>query len=284
MSRPTTTTSAAAVKKDLLARIGLTEGADEQAIEAAHSSITEYLDAAPDDLRGWADRRQREADRIHILLTGPEADLEPLAARPAPAAAAPVRRLSKPVLWLGGVAAVIALIVGVYFIGRPPSSLPAMTAAEASATPSAAGLDQAKVAALMAKIQANPKDVESLQALSDLYYQAQDFTNAKVFISKVLDVDPKNEKALIGLGALDFNVGDLESAEKVWKQAVALYPNNPEVHYDLGFLYMTKKQTDLMQQEWAKVIELAPDSDLAKNVQSHVGSVKTPSPTPSTSK
>jgi len=285
MPSPTTTASAAALKKDLLARLGLTEEADIDAIEAAHSSISDYLDAAPDDLRRWALRRQGEADRIHALLTGPEEDLEPLAVRTGTDAPAPTRRrVPKQLLWLGGLVAVIALVVGVYWMGRPPSSLPAMTTAEGTPSASAGALDQAKVADLMAKIQANTKDVESLQALSDLYYQATDYANAKVFILKVLDVDPKNEKALIGLGALNFNSGDLAAAEKVWKQAAVLYPNNPEVHYDLGFLYMTKKQNDLMKQEWAKVVELAPDSDLAKNVQSHVGTVKTPSPTPSASK
>ena len=45
------------------------------------------------------------------------------------------------------------------------------------------------------------------------------------------------------------------------------------MHYDLGFLYMTTKQTDKMKAEWDLVVKLAPDSNYAKTVQSHVGSV-----------
>ena len=43
---------------------------------------------------------------------------------------------------------------------------------------------------------------------------------------------------------------------------------------------MTTGRNDQMRTEWAKVVELAPDSELAKTVQSQVGAVTTPSPTP----
>ncbi|MBC7305643.1 MAG: hypothetical protein H5T80_01710, partial [Dietzia sp.] len=68
----TTTTSAARVKSDLLARLGLDGSADDQAVESTHEQIVEYLEGAPDDIRGWADRRQQEVDRVFALLTGPE--------------------------------------------------------------------------------------------------------------------------------------------------------------------------------------------------------------------
>lgn len=286
MTRAQSASSVSTVRKDLLARLGLPATADEQAVSAAHAQIIDFLDAAPDDIAGWADRRRQEADRIVALLDGPEPELVSAApvvsAAPAPRPAAPRRSLPRPAMvGLLGVVA-LAVIVGVYQFGKPSTDLPAMTAAQGATASAAPTLDATKLADLMKKVQDNPKDAESLQAIADLYYNAGDFKNSKTFLDKILAFDPKNEKALVGSGAAAFNAGDTAGAEKVWTQAAEFYPNNVEVHYDLGFLYMTTNRTDKMKAEWATVVKLAPDSDMAKNVQQHVSST-TASPSPGAS-
>ena len=287
MSRVQTAT-ATKVRAELLGRLGLPADTRDDALEDAHRRLAEFLDGAPDDLRGWADRRQAEADRIHGLLTGPDAELADLVAA-RQAAVAPARSgFPTWARWLAGAAVVAAVIVGVYQVGKPPSDLPAMTAAEgASATPAAQGLDQARVAELMGKLQANPQDVDTLHGLADVYYAAGDYPQAGQWLQKVLDIDPTNEKGLVAIGATAFNQGDLTRAEQVWNRAAELYPNNPEVFYDLGFLYMTTQRAAEMKAAWEKVVAIAPDSAFAQTVQSHVGSVKpeampTPAATPET--
>ena len=282
----TTTMSPASVKSDLLARLGLRAEADEQELKSTHDTIVEYLDAAPSDIRGWADRRQQEVDRIFTLLTGPESELQALA-RPATRGAAPAagqtgqsNQTNRLLLGVIAVLVTIGVVVGVYWIGKP--AVPDMTAAQQT-TQTAPALDQAKLAELTKKVTANPKDVASLQGIADLYFNAQDWTNAKAFAQKILAVDPKNEQGLVSLGAAAYNGGDTATAEKTWKNGVALFPNSAELHYDLGFLYMTTGRNDLMKVEWAKVVELDPKSELAKTVQSQVGAVTKPS-APATTK
>ncbi len=74
----TGTTSDAVVTRDgLLARFGLDAAADDQEVETTYDRIGDFLDQAPSEIRGWADRRQQEADRIFSLLTGPESQLVP---------------------------------------------------------------------------------------------------------------------------------------------------------------------------------------------------------------
>ncbi len=135
----------------------------------------------------------------------------------------------------------VGVVFGVYWVGRP--TVPDVTAgasASSAASPSAApALDQAQLAALTAKVTANPKDVASLQKITDLYFAANDWTDAKAAAQKVLDVDPTNEQGLISLGAASYNGGDNASAEKAWKAGIKAHPKNAEMHYDLGFLYMT---------------------------------------------
>ncbi|HEU5143708.1 MAG TPA: hypothetical protein VFT81_00915 [Dermatophilaceae bacterium] len=277
----TTTMSPASVKSDLLARLGLRAEADEQELENTHDTIVEYLEAAPSDIRGWADRRQQEVDRIFALLTGPESEL-PAIARPAARGAVPTAgQTSQPnqtnrlLLGIIAVLVTIGVVVGVYWMGKP--SVPEMTAAQQT-TQTQPVLDQAKLAELTKKVAANPKDVASLQGIADLYFNVQDWTNAKVYAQKILAVDPKNEQGLVSLGAAAYNGGDMATAEKTWKSGVQLFPKSAELHYDLGFLYMTTGRSDLMKAEWDKVVAIDPNSELAKTVKSQVGAVTTPPP------
>lgn len=288
MSRPkgatSTTTSPAHVKTDLLARLGLDPAADDQAVETAHDHIVDFLDEAPDDIRAWADRRQQEVDRIFALLTGPESDLRALGRPSAPqravaaAAPAPPNRTNRLLIGVVAVLVTVGVVLGVYWVGKP--SVPDITSAQAAqASQTAPVVDQAKIAELTKKVEANPKDIASLQAIADVYFNGQDWGNARKYAQKVLDVDAKNAQGLISLGAASYNGGDQKAAEQAWKTGVQLFPKNAELHYDLGFLYMTTGRSDLMKAEWAKVVELAPNSDLAKTVQSQVGSVTKPSAT-----
>jgi cytochrome c-type biogenesis protein CcmH/NrfG len=285
MSRPegststTTRQSAARIKSDLLARLGLDPEADEEAVETTHDQIVEYLEAAPSDIRGWADRRQQEIDRIFDLLTAPESQLQTIARQaPQQDAAAPSQgnRTNRTLLGVIAVLVTIGVVVGIYWVGRPSVPDVSATAAQNGTSQTTGLVDQAKLAALTSKVAANPKDIASLQAIADLYFNANDWANAKQAAQEVLAVDPKNEQGLISVGAAAYNGGDTTTAEKVWKTGVQLHPKNAELHYDLGFLYMTTGRSAQMRTEWAQVVAIAPNSDLAKTVQSQVGAVGKP--------
>ena len=183
-------------------------------------------------------------------------------------------------MWVAVPVAVVAIVAGVFYAGRG-SSVPGITGTPtASATTAASGgptavpVDPAKVAALMTKIGANPKDTASLQALGDIYFGALDYKSATTWEQKVLAIDPKNQVALLSLGAAEFNVGNNADAKTQWLIAAGLYPNVAEVHYDLGFLYMSQTPPDTvnMNAEWKKVVAIDPNSALAKSVTTHMAS------------
>ncbi|MEP7191348.1 MAG: hypothetical protein ABI903_00615 [Actinomycetota bacterium] len=162
--------------------------------------------------------------------------------------------------------------------GGPSGSATAAPSGGATTAP----VDPTKVASLMQKVVANPKDKASLQALGDVYFAAGDYKNATVWDQKVLTVDPKNRLALLGVGAAQFNLGNSAYAERQWLFAAGLYPEDAEVHYDLGFLYMSATPPDSakMMVEWKKVVAIDPNSNLAKTVATHLSSSTAPS-TPS---
>ena len=149
-----------------------------------------------------------------------------------------------------------------------------------SAVASAPVLDQAAVAALMVKIQANPKDADSLMALGDEYYKTGDFKTASDWYAKVTSVEPTVARGFLALGAAAFNQGDSSTALTAWTKVLTIDETNVEAHYDLGFLYLNQQPPDMagVQREWSRVVALAPDSDIAKTVKAHLDALASAAP------
>jgi len=169
-------------------------------------------------------------------------------------------------------ALVIVVVLGFNAGGTSASVIGAGVTPAPSAAARTPFLDQAAVAALMVKIQSNPKDADSLMALGDEYYNTGDFKTAGDWFAKVTAVEPTNVRGFLALGATAFNQDDAATAETAWKQAVTIDDKNVEAHYDLGFLYLNRQPADMagVQREWSRVVELAPDSDIAKTVKAHL--------------
>ena len=291
----------AELRNELLGRLGLRDNASDQDVESAHNGLVEFLELAPREVKSWAAARTTDVDEAFALLSGPEQDLIPLARATAIVQDAPVRtspptaspaapgafaalatRKRTQLVWAAVLLLVAAVVFAVYYMGKP--SVPGISGTPTGQQTTAAGgatpVDQAKVAALMQKISANPKDIASLQGLGDLYFAATDYKNASLWEQKILAVDPKNQVALLALGAAQFNLGNAVEAKKQWLVAAGLYPNVAEVHYDLGFLYFSQTPPDTanMTAEWKKVVAIDPNSQLAKTVSTHLqSSSSTPS-------
>jgi cytochrome c-type biogenesis protein CcmH/NrfG len=188
-----------------------------------------------------------------------------------------LRRLA---IGVAGVAVLAAIVYGGFQMGNAPAAATVTPTASAAATPA---LDQAKVAALMAKIQANPNDKQALLDLGDAFFKAGDYATSATWLEKAVALDGSNVTARLALGAARFNLGDSDAAKAQWNEALKLDANNVEAHYDLGFLYFNADPQDLagVQREWGEVIALAPGTDVARVVKAHLDALKSQAPTTS---
>ena len=297
------------LERELLGRLGLSMDANTQDLERAHDELIEFLELAPHELRGWADRQVALADEAYVLLSDPTRSLsdvsidtvpniavagelvsrqvvpsrdavahEPTArpAMPAPAVERGGRsQVRRVLIAAAGVVAVLTVVFAVYATGAP--AVPGVTGTPVPEASGVAGVDTAQVGALMQNIQADPTDVASLQALADTYFQASDYVTAAEWERKVLALDPKNITALLGLGAATFNQGNAVEAEEHWLAVLDIDPYNLEAHYDLGFMYFSQNPPDIERTtaEWNSVIEIAPESDIAKTVATHLDTLQT---------
>jgi cytochrome c-type biogenesis protein CcmH/NrfG len=273
-----TVNSADEFRAELLDRLGLPADATDADVEATHRAAVALVASAPEAQREWAQEHLAEVEAVRSLLE------ETVSPEDAAAADAPTGRRRVP--WIAWAVAAILLAAGAAFAvhSMTGSTVPAMDAADPTTSASAAPtLDAAQVSALMQKITTNPKDVASLGALADMYFQAGDYKNSAVFTKKVLEITPKAASSWVNLGAAQFNQGDAKGAETSWLKAVALDPKLAEAHYDLGFLYLSSSKPDMakVKAEWEKVVAIDPTSDIAKNVQTHLKSLESASPAPS---
>ncbi len=145
------------------------------------------------------------------------------------------------------VAAIGIVAVFGFNAGGSAQAIGANPGASAAPAASAPVLDQAKVAELMGKIQANPKDADSLMALGDEYYKIGDFATAGDWFTKVTALEPTNVRGFLALGATGFNSGDLDAAEVAWRKALDIDPKSVEANYDLGFLYFNRQPPDMAE-------------------------------------
>lgn len=262
-------------KTVLYAQLGLTAQASDQDIEAAHKELVSFLESAPDGVRRWAQSEIAAADEAYALLSEPAIVKN---TRPSP----PVNRFAA-----GAVAlvVVIAVIVAVYNVGGGRSGSEAKKTEKDQAA-SLSLTDQARIARLMKKVEADPKDVTSRIKLGDIYFKAGDYKSAGGWMDQAVKIDPKNVTALLALGAVQFNLNGIADARRQWLRVIAIDPKNVEAYYDLGFLYLSQKPPDKASARaaWKKVVELAPKSSVARTVADHLKSLKvSPEPTSSAS-
>ena len=219
----------------------------------------------------------------------PAAPAAPVPSSPAsswlPAALAGNKPLQKKLAVAAAAVLVVGVGFGVYF--NKGSDVPGISGtptgqqSQASGGSTAPPLDKVKVAALMKKISANPKDTASLLGLGDAYFAASDFKNASLWEQKVLALDPKNQAALLSLGAAFYNQGNMAGAQKPWLTAAKLYPKLATVHNNLGFMYMSQTPPDNAKAivEFNKVIAIDPKSADAKTVLTHLKGLQSAAPT-----
>ena len=246
--------------------------------DAHTQALLDFLAAAPEPLREWADAHAAEAraqaasaqaappsitpvgvhDPADLALAelgehDDEPRRRPLVHTPADKPAATVAaapRKSGILVPLLGVLLVAAVVYGVFRMGLPAdTAAPATTqASQATATDSAA-----RRAELEATLAESPEDVA----------------------------------ANLELGVLTFNDGDVERAQQLWTTVTEVDPSNPQAWFNLGFVHLSEDPPDAeaARADWQKVLDVAPESDLAATVRSHLdalaASAASPSPSPS---
>lgn len=74
------------------------------------------------------------------------------------------------------------------------------------------------------EIDPNRLDIQSYLAV--LYYNNEQYSEAKEAIANILSANPNNTEAIYNMGLIEARIGDIEAAKKQWQDLITNHPNS----------------------------------------------------------
>ena len=275
-TQPATHPQAAAIEHDLLARLGLTTDASSQEVEAAHDGLVEYLERAPHDLHGWAQREIAAADEAYALLSDPTSDRAAPAAAVMASASARVKSATDEDSF-GELDTEPATRTA-----RRESERSAHAAAKRKAANQPAGSGRGRLVKRVAigaaaivgvvaialggynlgggtgvpPISGTPAPEASAAARVDKARVAE--------LMKKIEANPNDVASLQELGDTFYQVGDFETAGAWMERILAVDPKNLPARLALGAVLFNLGKSADAEKQWRQALVLDP-----KNVEAH---------------
>ena len=192
--------------------------------------------------------------------------------------------------------AVITLVIGIavgYFVrGSAPTASAPEAAQAPAATPSGMGGGQPLAAGqlpgigtqqqggaspemlaeaakpMQARLQANPKDVEALKQLGNIYYDGQAYPQAIEHYTKALEITPNNPDVITDLGTAYWYSGNADKAIEEYQKSLAIRPNYPNTLLNLGVVkWQGKKDPQGAVVVWEQLLKTNPNFEQKEQVQ-----------------
>jgi tetratricopeptide (TPR) repeat protein len=164
---------------------------------------------------------------------------------------------------------ILGWVIGSQQLGRNSAAVtaPVQQSAAPAAGNSGAGtrsapvLDQARVDQLNATITSNPKDVDAVVQLANVYFDAERWPDAITWYERALTIDPKNADVSTDLGVSYYYTNRTDEALKRFEESLKIDPKHTKTLLNKGIvLAFGKEDLKGAAVEWQKVVDLAPGS------------------------
>jgi tetratricopeptide (TPR) repeat protein len=171
---------------------------------------------------------------------------------------------------------VAGVLMGTPLLGSLSGTPDSAATTGAAPAPTPVPLDQARVAALLKVVQANPSDTAALFELGEMNFQAEKWQDSIDWFTKLLAVDPTDNHARTDIGTSNYNLGNYDAALVAWQEVARRDPTDAQVHFNLGFLYLNGPEQSLDEAiaEWQKVVDIDPNSQIGKTAKTHLDALK----------
>lgn len=108
-------------------------------------------------------------------------------------------------------------------------------------------------------LEINPKDLEILIALGNVYYDISKWDKAVENYLKALAIDPTNVDVRTDMGTAYKQMGLYDLAEREFKKGIEINPKHSKAHYNLGVVYHDQGKYKETLVEWEKSYALEQD-------------------------
>jgi cytochrome c-type biogenesis protein CcmH/NrfG len=122
-----------------------------------------------------------------------------------------------------------------------PADSSAPAAASTAAMPSPAQMLSTQTQPLLARLQANPKDVATLVDLGNTYYDAGQWNDAIGYYTRALNETPSNPDVRTDMGVAYFNSGNADQALKEFDRALKDDPKHEQTLFNVGVVKLSGK-------------------------------------------
>jgi cytochrome c-type biogenesis protein CcmH/NrfG len=178
-------------------------------------------------------------------------------AAPAPAKAAPGT-----VVIVGAVCLAVGLLLGYYF-GKE-NAVP-FQAASGGAPPISGTVPNPATflqdeAALKTVLRNDPKNLDTLIQLGNLYYDHGRFQEAVEYYGRALEIDPKNVSVRTDRGTSYWSLGQADPAIAEFQKSLEVDPGHAQTLYNLGVVQMNgKNNPQEARKAWEKLLASNPN-------------------------
>jgi tetratricopeptide (TPR) repeat protein len=124
-------------------------------------------------------------------------------------------------------------------------------------------------------VQREPKNVQALVALGNVYFDSNQHAKAIDAYERVLAIDPKNVDVRTDLGIMYRNTGDFDKALKEFREAVRQDPLHKNSRYNIGVvLENDKKDLPGAIKAWEEFLKIEPRGERADAVRAELAKLK----------
>lgn len=188
------------------------------------------------------------------------------------------------VVFAGIICLAAGLAIGYYF-GKTVGSSQETTAAAPSGQ-GTASMDQATFrqneANLKASIDSNPKDLDALIQLGNLYYDNGKFKDAIEWYGKALEIDPSNVNVRTDRGSSYWSLKQADAAIAEFQKSLQVNPSHAQTLFNLGIVYLHgKNDMEEARKAWEKLLATNPDYPDRARIQGMLASLGGSSASPS---
>lgn len=141
-----------------------------------------------------------------------------------------------------------------------------------------------RIAALLASLAQNPKDLTTLQALATAYINKEDFASAATYLEQAIAADPTQRDIYLRLASIyTTSLYDYRSAVAVLNKAQAQFPSDPDVYLQLGLAQRSLGNTSAAILAWQKYLALDPNGAQAQTIREQIEEMSANATTTTTS-
>ncbi len=182
--------------------------------------------------------------------------------------------LSIAIAFVAGI--VVGVMAAVYYEDKAPLIPPAVKQPTSSSAPAAPPADvQKQIDTLQSILKDDPKNLNALIQMGNLYFDADQFNQAIETYSKVLQIEPKNADVRTDLGIMYRKKGDYDRAIAEFKRAAEMAAKHVNSRYNLGIVLLHDKG-DIKGaiKAWEDFLRVEPTGPRADNIRNQMDKMK----------